>query len=136
MIKDIVVNLSTREDGGVVGDYAVSLADTLDAHLAGIAFVYDPIVPISGTGYIPPEVIETQQADNEAAAKAAIDRFAEATRRAGLSAEPLTISASLAGAGEQFGRIARRFDLAIVGQAEPDSSSVEDIIAETTLFES
>ena len=45
----------------------------------GIAFVYDPIVPVSGTGYIPAEVIESQQADNEAAAKAAIDRFAAAT---------------------------------------------------------
>ncbi len=106
------------------------------AHLTGIAFVYDPIVPVSGTGYIPPEVIETQQADNEAAAKAAIDRFAAATDRAGLSAEPLTLTASFAGAGDQFGRIARRFDLAIVGQAEPETTTVEEIIAETTLFES
>ena len=104
--------------------------------MAGVAFVYDPIVPVSATGYIPAEVIERQQADNEAGAKAAIDRFAEATRRAGLSAEPLTITASLAGAGQQFGRIARRFDLAVVGQAEPQTGTVEDIIAETTLFES
>ena len=136
MIKDIVVNLSVGMEGSPAGDYAVSVASALDAHLAGIAFVYDPIVPVSGTGYIPAEVIETQQADNEAGAKAAIERFAEATRRAGLSAEPLTLSASLAGAGEQFGRIARRFDLAIVGQAEPETSAVEEIIAETTLFES
>ncbi|MFZ0421796.1 MAG: universal stress protein [Xanthobacteraceae bacterium] len=136
MIKDIVVNLSVTGGGGPAGDYAVSIASALEAHLAAIAFVYDPIVPISGTGYIPPEVIETQQADNEAAAKAAIDRFAEASRRAGLSAEPLTLSASLAGAGDQFGRIARRFDLAVVGQAEPETSTVEDIIAEATLFES
>jgi nucleotide-binding universal stress UspA family protein len=136
MIKDIVVNLTVSMEGGPAGDYAVSVASALDAHLAGIAFVYDPIVPISGTGYIPPEVIETQQADNESAAKAAVARFAEATRRAGLSAEPLTMSASLAGAGDQFGRIARRFDLAIVGQTEPDSRTVEDIIAEATLFES
>jgi nucleotide-binding universal stress UspA family protein len=136
MIRDIVVNLSVTKAGGPAGDYAVSVASALEAHLAGIAFVYDPIVPISGTGYIPPEVIETQQADNEAAAKAAIGRFTEATRRAGLSAEPLTLSASLAGAGDQFGRIARRFDLAVVGQAEPETSTVEDIIAEATLFES
>ena len=122
MIKDIVVNLSVGEDGGPAGDYAVSVARRFDAHLTGIAFVYDPIVPVSATGYIPAEVIETQQADNEAAAKAAIDRFAAATDRAGLSAEPLTLTASLAGAGDQFGRIARRFDLAIVGQAEPETS--------------
>ena len=136
MIKDIVVNLSMTEAASPTTDYAVSVAGALEAHLTGIAFVFDPIVPVSGTGYVPAEVIETQQADNEAAAKTAIDRFAEATRRAGLSAEPLTITASLAGAGQQFSRIARRFDLAIVGQAEPKTSSVEDIIAETTLIDS
>jgi nucleotide-binding universal stress UspA family protein len=136
MIKDIVVSLSVRDDGGNVGDYAVSVAEALDAHIAGIAFLFDPIVPVTGTGYIPPEVIDTQLADNQAAAKAAIERFATATSRAGLSAEPVTLSASAAGAGDQFARIARRFDLAIVGQAEPDGSTVEELIAETTLFES
>jgi len=136
MIKDIVVNLSIAKAGGVAADYAVSVASALEAHLAGIAFIYDPIIPMSGAGYIPAEVIETQQADNEAAAKAAIDRFSEAVRREALSAEPLTLTASLAGAGDQFARIARRFDLAIVGQAEPETSTLDDIIAETTLFES
>jgi nucleotide-binding universal stress UspA family protein len=137
MIKDIVVNLSVgRGDASPAGDYAVSVASAFGAHLAGVAFVYDPIVPISGTGYVPPEVIDTQQADSEAGAKAAVDRFNEATRHAGLSAEPLRFSASLAGAGDQFGRIARRFDLAIVAQAEPHGPSVDDIIAETTLFTS
>ena len=136
MIKDIVVNLSVREDGGGVGDYAVSVADTLGAHIAGIAFVFDPIVPISGSGYIPAEVIDTQLADNRAAAKAAIDRFAATTARVGVSAEPITLSASSAGAGDQFARIARRFDLAIVPQAEPQGSEVEVLIAESTLFQS
>ncbi len=136
MIKDIVVNLSVNADGGPVGDYAVSVASAFEAHLTGVAFVYDPIVPVSGTGYIPAEVIESQQADNETAAKAAIDRFAAATARAGLSAEPLSLTASLAGAGDQFGRIARRFDLAIVGQAAPETSTIDEIIAEATLFES
>ena len=136
MVKDIVVNLSVREDGGNVGDYAVSVADALGAHIVGIAFLYDPIVPISGTGYIPAEIIETQVADNQAAAKAAIDRFNAATARTGVSAETVTLSASAAGAGDQFARIARRFDLAIVPQAEPKGGSVEELIAETTLFES
>jgi nucleotide-binding universal stress UspA family protein len=136
MIKDIVVNLSVAEKGGFVGDYAVSVAAALDAHLTGITFVYDPIVPVSSTGYIPAEVIETQQADSQAAAKAAVDRFAAAGTRAGVAVEPLTLAASFAGAGDQFGRLARRFDLAIVGQAEPKISAVEELIAESTLFES
>lgn len=136
MIKDIVVNLSVTKGGGPAGDYAVSLASAFGAQLTGMAFVYDPIVPVSATGYIPAEIIERQQADNEGFAKSALERFSAATKREGLSADPLTISTSLAGAGEHFSRIARRFDLAVLGQAEPDSSSVDDIIAETTLFES
>jgi len=136
MIKDIVVNLSVGENGGPAGDYAVSVADTFGAHVVGIAFVFDPIVPISGTGYIPAEVIDTQLADTQSAAKAAVDRFAASASRAGVSAEPLTLSASAAGAGDQFGRLARRFDLAIVGQAEPETSAVEELIAESTLFQS
>ncbi len=134
MIKDIVVNLSVSEEVGPAGDYAVSVASAFKAHLTGIAFVYDPVVPVSGTGYIPAEIIETQQADNESAAKAAIDRFSSATKREGLSAEPLTVTASLAGAGDQFARVARRFDLAIVDQSRPETSSMEEVIAEATLF--
>jgi nucleotide-binding universal stress UspA family protein len=136
MIKDIVVNLGVGERANYAGEYAVSVAATFDAHLAGIAFLYDPIVPISGAGYIPADVIDTQERDNAAAAKAALDRFAAASQRAGISAEPLTMSASLGGVAEQFGRIARRFDLSIVGQAEPETSTVEEIIAEAALFES
>jgi nucleotide-binding universal stress UspA family protein len=136
MIKDIVVNLSVGEKPGPAGDYAISVAAAFDAHLAGIAFLYDPIVPVSGAGYIPAEVIETQERDNEAATRTALDRFTEASARAGVTAEPLTLSASFAGVGEQFGRIARRFDLSIVGQAEPETSAVEEIIAESALFES
>src|ERR1700726_3230243 len=109
MIKDIVVNLSVGQGGDPAGRYAVSLAAALDAHVVGVAFVYDPIVPVSGMGYIPAEVIETQQVDNEAAAKAAVNRSPKAAWRAGVSAEPLTLGASLAGSGDQFGRLARRF---------------------------
>ncbi len=136
MIKDIVVNLSVSEGESATADYAVSLAAMLEAHIAGIAFVYDPIVPVSGMGYIPPEVIETQQVESQAAAQAAIDRFNAGTKRAGVSAEPLMLNASLAGAGDQFGRIARRFDLAIVGQAPPERSALEEMIAESALFDS
>jgi len=62
---------------------------------------------------MPADVIEAQERDN-AGAKAAIDRFVAAAKRAGVAAEPLTLSGSFAGVGDQFGRIARRFDLSIV----------------------
>ena len=136
MIKDIVVNLSVGKGVHPAGDYAVSVASTLEAHIAGIAFVYEVIVPMGRMGYSPAEVIDALEYDNELAAKAAIDLFVKATSRAGVSAEPLTRSAGLADAGDQFGRIARRFDLAIVGQAKPEPSAVEERIAEGALFDS
>ena len=136
MVKDIIVNLSVTKEGSVVGKYAASVAAALEAHLTGVAFIYDPVVPISGAGYIPAEIIETQREDNETAAEAAIKSFTAATEQAGISAESLMTSASIAAAGDQFARMARRFDLAIIGQAERETSSTEQIIGETALFES
>jgi hypothetical protein len=135
MIRDIVVNLSVREGGTSTGDYAVSVASALEAHISGIAFVYDLNIPMSELGYNPRgamDVIDALRRDNEAAAKAAVERFAGATARAGVPAEPRILSASTANAGDQFSRIARRFDLAVVGQTELK----EAIISENTLFES
>jgi nucleotide-binding universal stress UspA family protein len=134
MIRDIISNLSVTENGNVVGNYAVSAAAALQAHLTGVAFIYDPVVPTSVGRYNPAEVIETQRIDNEMAAESAIKSFTAASDRAGISAERLTLSASLAGAADQFARMARRFDLAIVGQ--PQMSRMDWIIGETTLFES
>jgi nucleotide-binding universal stress UspA family protein len=136
MIKDIVVSLSVAKASDYVGDFAVSVAAALDSHLTGIAFVYAPIIPVAAAGYVPSEVIEAQQRDSEQAAKTALDRFSEAAARAGISADAAKLAANYADAGELFGQIARRFDLAIVGQAEPGKDAVEGQIAESALFES
>jgi len=136
VIKDVIVNLSVATNGSVVGSFAASVAAALQAHLSGVAFIYDPIVPISDGGYIPPEVIETQRADNQTAAESAIKGFTAASNRVGITVEALTLSTSLDGAGDRFARMARRFDLAIVGQGLPEMSSMDHIIGEITLFES
>lgn len=136
MIKDIVVNLDIGERASPATDYAISVAAAFDAHLAGVAFLYDPVVPDSTTGYVPPEVIEAQQRDNAAAARAVAERFTAASARAGVAAETLTVSASAAAAGGEFARIARRFDLSIVEQAEPGKNNIDEAIIEAALFDS
>ncbi len=133
MIKDIVVSLRVAEQGDFAGDFAISVAAALDSHVTGIAFVYDPIVPVAA-GYIPSEVIEAQQRDSEQAANAALDRFRAAAARAGISADAAKLPAKFADAGDQFGQIARRFDLAVVGQAEPKEGVGQQIV-ESALFE-
>lgn len=135
MIKDLVVNLTVGGSRGNAGAFAVSVAEAFDAHVAAIAFAHDPIVPATLMGGVPADFIESQRQEAEAAASAAIARFEEAARRAGVSAESRLLAASIAEASDQFGRIARRFDLAVVGQAEPEKASAEELLAESALFE-
>jgi len=87
-------------------------------------------------GLSPLGKIKPQQREYEAAAKTARDHFAAATARAGVSAGPQLLHTSFAKAANLFGRIARGFDLSIVGQAKPDGNAVEAMISESTLFES
>src|SRR5215471_8977571 len=136
MIKDLVVNLAVGESRGDPGAYAVSLAEAFGAHVAAIALAHDPILPATLMGGIPADFIESQREEAEAAASAAIARFEEAAHRAGISAESRLLAASIAEASDELGRVARRFDLAVVGQAEPEKASADELIAETALFES
>jgi nucleotide-binding universal stress UspA family protein len=136
MIKDLVVNLSQQDSRDVAMEFAVSTAAAFNAHLAGVAFVYDPTVPAMADMYgMPAQVIESQRAENEKAAKAAVDKFNEAARRAALSAEARTLDAPVATAPGVFAQIARRFDLSIVGQPEPDKPELDRLVVEAALFE-
>ena len=90
MIKDIVVNLSVGKGVHPAGDYAVSVASALEAHIAGIAFVYEVIVPMGRMGYSPAEVIDALQYDNEARGESSDRSFCQgdfACRRIGRAAD-------------------------------------------------
>ncbi len=135
MIKDIIVNLSVQEDGKPVEDYAVALASATEAHITGIAFAHDPTISLSDLGYVGAPAIE-QRSDNETAAKVVMDRFSAASARAGISIDLRMLSASRDSAGGQFARIARHFDLAIVGQTKSEWGMADAMISESTLFDS
>jgi nucleotide-binding universal stress UspA family protein len=136
MVKDIVVNLTGAAPQEFAADYAVSLARMFGAHIAGVGFIYEPVIPGTVLGGIPTDLIEAQREENTKAAKAATGRFEAAATRAGLSAEVRILDASVAGAADLFGRIARRFDLAVVGQARPKEGATEELLIEGALFES
>ena len=135
MIKDIVVNLGlgTRDPAG---DYAISVAEAFGAHLLGIAVSYEPVIPGTVMGGIPPEIIESQRSESNQKARTAVSRFEQAVKRTGVSGETRTISASISGAADQIGRIGRRFDLVIVGQPERQKSLPDEVVDEGVLFES
>ena len=84
MIKDIVVNLGlgARDPAG---NFAISIAAAFEAHVLGVAFSYEPMIPGSVTGGIPPEFIESQRSESDKQASAAIARFEQAAKREGIS---------------------------------------------------
>jgi nucleotide-binding universal stress UspA family protein len=135
MIKDIIVNLDLGARD-CAGDFALSVAETFDAHVLGVAVAYDPIISGSIMGGIPTQFIDSWRAESEKKTHVAIGRFEQAAKRAGISAEGVALSTDISSAASQLGAMARRFDLAVVGQPEPEKSIAEEGVGEAVLFES
>jgi nucleotide-binding universal stress UspA family protein len=136
MIKDLVVNLALAAERDPAAEFALSVASAFAAHAAGIAFQYDPIMPAALIDDVPPDVIDTQRAENERAANAATSRFDAAARVAAIRSETRLVKSSMAGLATRFAHIARRYDLSIVAQARPDTDGPEALIVEQALFDS
>src|SRR5215475_1046536 len=134
MIKDVVVNLTGGHPQDFASDYAISVAGAFGAHIAGVGFIFEPVIPGTMLGGIPTDLIEVQREENSKAAKEAIARFEAAAKAANVSAETRMVDASVAGASDLFGRIARRFDIAIVGQARREQGASEELLIEGALF--
>ena len=135
MIKDMVVNLGLGANDPA-SDFAISVADAFEAHVLGLAFVYDPVIPGSVMGGIPPEFIESQRRESENKVQQAIARFEQVAKRVGVAYETRTLNASIAGAADRLGHLARRFDLAIVGQPERERAAAAEVVDEGVLFDS
>jgi nucleotide-binding universal stress UspA family protein len=135
MIKDLIVNLGLGAQDPA-GDYAISLAEIFEAHVLGIAVSYEPVIPGTVMGGIPPEVIEGQRVESDKKARAAVTRFEQGYKRAGVSGETRTISTSISGAADEIGRLGRRFDLIVVGQPNRQKSLPDEVVDEGVLFAS
>lgn len=136
MIKDIVVNLSEPGQTDFAVKYALSVARTFGAHLTGIAFLYDPVIPDGALGGVPVQLIEAQREENCKGAQSVVQRFEENARAAGVSASSRTVEASVGGGAMVFGKIARRFDLVVLGQSQREYGASEEVMIESALFES
>ena len=136
MIKDLVVSLTLGAGDDPAAAFAVSIAQAFGAHVAGIAFAFDPVITPTVMDGLSAVWIDTQRIENRSVAEAAIARFEAAAKREGVSAEHRIVELSLGGAANRFGHIARRFDLVVTGQTDPDRLNAEDLVIESALFES
>src|SRR5215831_11105585 len=136
MIKDLVVALAAGSERDVATDYAISVAAAFDAHVTGVAFAYEPAVVGTAIDGIAVDVIEASREESRNAAQAAAARFDKAAKQAGVTFDSRIVDATLVGASDLFGRIARRFDLSVVAQGKPDQAWANDLTIEGALFHS
>lgn len=134
MIKDILVTLPTSDAPSLALDYAITVARTFDAHLTGVALVQD----LSSAGALfdgaTAIVLDDYRREVEAAAEAAKVQFEETWQREGLSAESMVLNAGVSSLPELLARTARRFDLTILPQADPEDGRSGEMMIEAALL--
>jgi nucleotide-binding universal stress UspA family protein len=133
MFRDIAVRLPVDRPAGALIDCAVSVAQLFEAHLDGIACVYQPLNPM-----IAPEaaaVVMTAEYDaGVEQAAIVLDRFEIATRRLGIPHDAKsTFNVSYA-ATRIVTEMSRLHDLNILAQPDRSHPSRTDFLAEAVLF--
>src|ERR1700726_1972952 len=116
MIKDIIVHLEAAR--APARDFAITIAEVFDAHLAAVAFAYAPDFPGYVMLEIPSDIVSQMMAESEKAALAAIERFDAAARRRLISAEHRLLKPVGATAPVLLSALARRFELSVLMQSE------------------
>ena len=133
MIKDVIVKLE-QQARDPAQDFSISVAKTLGAHLVGVALAFVPEV-LSRFPQLPRDMLAEIVTHSENAAQAAIDRFDAAARQSEVSREQRMLKATEAEAPSVLATFARRFDLSVLMQSEPNVVNNDDMI-ETSLLES
>ena len=75
MIKDAIVNLTVGASRDVTADYAVWLAAAFGAHLSGIGFTYEAVVPGTVFGGVGADLIQAQREASLEATRTVVDSF-------------------------------------------------------------
>lgn len=136
MIKDIVVNLTPGPGDDPACRYAISLAETFNAHLTGVAFAYDPPWPPAITDLGGAQILRSLLEKSRADAKSTAAQFEAAAKRSQLSVQALTPEATSSGAAEAIANLARTYDLAVLKQSSSRDDVTAQEIIEAVLFNS
>jgi nucleotide-binding universal stress UspA family protein len=132
-IKDILLHIDTSDRGASVSDFAVSLATEMGAHLTAAGVVLEIVPPASFMGEYPYDIMADAIEQARQAAEQSYRRIGSSAP-APVQTELVIIQAIAGQAREDFGRLARHFDLAVVGQGGDESGGDDELMAEGALF--
>lgn len=134
MFKDILVRLDEGVSHRIATDYALSIARKFDAHVAGIAFAYEPVTPGTLMSGMPVALYEESRLECEKQAKAAIAGFEDAAKGASVSASSHLVQAPVGDAFAYAAAMARHFDLTVIRQEQDDDDGHQQGCIEALLF--
>ena len=134
-IKDLLLHIDTTDRGVGVGDFALSLATEMGAHLTAAGVVLEIVPPASFMGEYPYDIMAEAIEQARKTAEQGYQRIAAAAP-ATVQTELVIIQAIAGQAREDFGRLARHFDLSIVGRGGEEGGGDDELMAEGALFAS
>jgi nucleotide-binding universal stress UspA family protein len=135
MIKDILVKLAVGTERDPARDYAQTIAEAFGAHLVGMALAYEHPLPGFVFGQVPTELVAPALRAYRQQVEAAVERFGAAVKRSRVSAEHVIQKVLEHQAPELVASVARRFDLSVIMQSDPDGPN-NDRLIEGLLFNS
>ena len=134
-IKDILLHIDTSDRGAGVSDFALSLATEMGAHLTAAGIVLEIVPPASFMGEYPYDIMAEAIEQARQSAEQIYRKIAAAAPPT-VQTELVMIQAISGQAREDFGRLARHFDIAIAGQGGDEGGSDDELMVEGALFSS
>jgi nucleotide-binding universal stress UspA family protein len=133
-IKDILLLLDSDGEGQPASAYAGALAHELGAHLTAAGIAFEILAPAAFAGEYPYEMLAAITEQSRERAAKAYEKLRAASPES-LRSELVQIDALPGQARDDFARLARHFDMTIIGQGKEPNSD-DELLAESALFSS
>lgn len=133
-IKDLLVQVDGSPSSGPRLEWALTVAERSSAQVTALAMAPEPYLPALVGVHIPVELLREQAAEAERAADAVLAHAGELARRHGRSIATARISAPVDRLPALFARAARRSDLCVLGQPNPDSVELDTTLLVEAAF--
>lgn len=130
-IKDLLLLLKPGPQGEGATQFALSVAQTMGAHLTAVGVAVELAPPTSFIGDYPYRAMAEVARNAKAALEAAYSVLAAASAVPG---ELVIIQAAPGEARQRFARLARRYDLTIAAQSAHGAPEDPEDLAEAVLF--
>lgn len=135
--RDLLVVLEDSPASQPRLEAAVKLAGAISAHLTALCPVPEPFLPVMLGAHVPADLLAQQLGQSERAADARLAAAAAVAQQGGVQLTTVRETDTVDRLGALLARHARRADLCIVGQPDPDHGELDmSLLAEAAFMDS